>query len=309
MTPADKVARVAQVRADFGLAPALRVLELPRATWYHHQRHVRPYAERYADLRGPLEEIARQHPGYGYRRMTVELQQAYQRSVNHKVVQRLLKTWDLRVIRGVRRPRPSGIRQAVQAGGERANLVAGLTISRPGQVIFTDFTELVYANGQRKAQLMPLLDHVSKVVWGWAVGPQAVTALALRAWQAARVHLRQRCLATPGLIVHHDRDPVYTGYGWTDRLLLRDGVRLSYALHGARDNPEMEAFFSRFKEENQSLFLEAQTVPELCEVVANRMRYYNVRRRHSSIDYLPPLTYLERLLSQSELTIPAPKSV
>jgi transposase InsO family protein len=306
MTTAEKVAHVAAVQADFGLAPALAALDLPRATWYHQQRHGRPYAERYADLRGPLEEIARAHPGYGYRRMTVELQQAYDRPVNHKVVQRLLKAWDLPMIRGLRRPRPSGVRQALQAAGERANLVAGLSIGRPGEVIYTDFTELVYANGQRKAQLIPLLDHLSKVVWGWAVGPQAVTALALQAWQAAWAQLRQWGLAQPGLIVHHDQDPVYTGYAWTGRLLLRDGVRLSFALHGARDNSEMEAFFSRFKEENQSLFLDAQTLPELCEAVADRMRYYNVQRRHSSIDYRPPLTYLERLLSSSELTIPAP---
>lgn len=309
MTTAEKVARVAEAREHFGLAPALRVLGLPRATWYHHQRHVRPYPERHADLRAPLEAIVRQHPGYGYRRATVELQQAYDQPVNHKVVQRLLKAWDLSLIRGVRRPRPSGVRQAVQAAGERANLVAGLTITRPGQVSYTDFTELVYANGQRKASLMPLLDHLSKVVWGWAVGEQATTDLALKAWQAARRQLRQRHLAITGVIVHHDRDPVYTGYGWTEQLLLHDEVRLSYALHGARDNPEMESFFSRFKEENQSLFLDAPTLPELCDVVADRMAYYNVRRRHSSINYVAPLTYLKRLLSQSEPTIPAPKNV
>jgi hypothetical protein len=309
MTTAEKVARVAAVQADFGLAPALAAVDLPRATWYYQQRSVRPYAERYADLRGPLEAIARAHPGYGYRRMTVELQQAYRRPVNHKVVQRLLQAWDLPLIRSIRRPRPSGVRQALQAAGEQANLVAGLTIRRPAEVLYTDFTELVYANGRRKARLMPLLDHVSKVVWGWAVGPHAVTGLALQAWQAAWVQLRRWHLAMPGLIVHHDQDPVYTGYGWTGRLLLREGVRLSYALHGARDNPEMEAFFSRFKEENQSLFLDAQTLPELCAVVGDRMAYYNGHRRHSSIGYVAPLTYLERLLSPSEPTIPAPKSV
>jgi len=309
MTTAAKVACVTEVQADFGLAPALAALDLPRATWYYQQRQVRPYAARYADLRPLLEAIAREHPGYGYRRMTIELQQAYGRPVNHKVVQRLLKTWDLPLIRGIRRPRPSGVRQAVQAAGERANLIASLRITRPGQVVYTDFSELVYANGQRKAQLMPLLDHLSKVVWGWAVGDQATTGLALTAWQAAYQQLQRWQMATAGMIVHHDRDPVYTGYGWTGRLLLHADVRLSYALHGARDNPEMEAFFSRFKEENQSLFLDAQTLPELCEVVGGRMVYYNGHRRHSSIGYVAPLTYMQQLLSPSQPTIPAPKSV
>ena len=129
------------------------------------------------------------------------------------------------------------------------------------------------------------------------------------AWERAKETFRQYTIPYQGMIVHHDQDPVYTGYAWTGRLLLGDGVRLSYALHGARDNPEMEAFFSRFKEENQSLFLDAQTLPELCAVVSGRMAYYNARRRHSSIGYIAPLRYLEHLRSPSEPSIPTPKSV
>ena len=48
------------------------------------------------------------------------------------------------------------------------------------------------------------------------------------------------------MIVHHDRDPVFTGYGWTGQLLLSDSIMLSYALGGAKDNPEMESFFPSF---------------------------------------------------------------
>ena len=62
----------------------------------------------------------------------------------------------------------------------------------------------------------------------------------------------------------------------------------------------MESFNGRFKEENHSLFLEAQTLDELIEVVNERMRYYNEERRHSSIGYLPPLTFIERVRSGRE---------
>jgi hypothetical protein len=44
-----------------------------------------------------------------------------------------------------------------------------------------------------------------------------------------------------GMIVHHARDPVYTGYEWTSQLLLKDELRLSYALRGAKDDFEMES--------------------------------------------------------------------
>jgi len=102
------------------------------------------------------------------------------------------------------------------------------------------------------------------------------------------------------MILHHDRDAVFTSYQWAAQVLLDDGVRLSYALRGAKDNPQMESFHSRFKAEGHSLFLDAQTLPELAGVVEERMHYYNTQRRHSALDYLPPLAYLERV--QQEIT-------
>jgi len=94
------------------------------------------------------------------------------------------------------------------------------------------------------------------------------------------------------MILHHDRDPVYTGYGWTARLLLEDGGRLSYTLNGARDNPQMEAFISRFKNENRSLLLDAPTVEVLERIVDERMHYYNGIRRHSVLANQPPREWL-----------------
>jgi len=96
------------------------------------------------------------------------------------------------------------------------------------------------------------------------------------------------------VIVHRDQDPAFAGYGWTARLL-KDHVRVSYALKGARDNPEMESFNSRFNNENRSLFLDAQTRDQLEAVVAERMDCHNRKRRRSSIGYRAPATYLATL--------------
>jgi len=59
----------------------------------------------------------------------------------------------------------------------------------------------------------------------------------------------------------------------------------------------MESFNGRFKTEGHSLFLEAQSSDDLVAVVDDRMCYYNTERRHSSIGYVPPLTYIERMRS------------
>jgi putative transposase len=292
MSVVEKAVLVEGARSEFGLAMALRVVGLSRSTWYYQSQ--RPsYGEKYAHLHGALEAIAREHPEYGYRRTTTELQEAYGEPVNEKVVRRLHLLWDLPLVRSTRPPRPSGIRQVLVEAGARANLVASLETIAPFEVAYTDFTELVYATG--KAQLMPILDHVTKLVLGWELGTRGVTAVALRAWEKAKATLRRLGRSPVGMIVHHDQDTVYTSYAWTGQLLLRDQVRVSYALEGARDNPEMESFNSRFKNENRSLFLEAADLQELRRVVRARMRYYNERRRHSALENQAPMAYIRAL--------------
>lgn len=275
------------------LASALAAVELPKSTWYYHQRQKVGYEAKYGHLRPLLERIAREHPEYGYRRTTVELCDAYGLEVNHKVVQRLHRLWELPLLRSTRAPQPSGVRQALVASGERVNLVAQRGQIGLFEVTYADFTELRFADGRQKAYLMPLVGHRCKMAYGWAVGERANTDLALAAWERAKETFRQLVVPCRGMILHHDRDPVYTGYGWTARLLLEDRVRLSYTLNGARDNPQMEAFISRFKAENRSLLLDAQDLTELAEVVDQRMWYYNGERRHSSIGYMSPLAYIE----------------
>jgi len=103
-----------------------------------------------------------------------------------------------------------------------------------------------------------------------------------------------------GMIMHHDQDSVYTGHMWTGQLLLKDKVRLSYALDGARDNTEMESFNGRFKQEGNSLFLDAGDMEELKSVVSRQMEYYNTKRRHSSLGYVSSMAYIESMLSDGK---------
>jgi len=196
--------------------------------------------------------------------------------------------------RNVRSPKPSGIYKAIKSAGKWANLVAQMDQIGLFEVVYTDFTELRYADGTRKAYLMPIIGHACKLAFGWAVGQSTNTNLALKAWEQAKATFQQLSVPYQGVIVHHDRDSVYTGYGWSSQVLVKDKARLSYALNGAKDNPEMESFNGRFKTENRSLFLDAQNVSELRKIVTQRMHYYNTHRRHSSLDYISPQAYIQR---------------
>lgn len=202
MTTEQKVALVESVRETYGLAPALGAVGLPKSTWYYHRDQKVAYEEKYAHLRPALEAIARQHPEYGHRRTTVELREIYGHVVNHKVVQRLHQLWDLRLLRSTRPPKPSGIRRVIIAAG-RVNLVAQREQIGLFEVAYTDFTELLFADGTRKAYLIPIIGHVCKMAYGWAVG------------ERAKETFQRYDIPYVGMIIDHDQDAVFTGYGWT----------------------------------------------------------------------------------------------
>jgi len=294
MNTAEKVNLVETVEDQYDLRMALSAVQLPKSTWYYHQNQKQSYQEKYEHLHPKLEEIACEHPAYGIPRITKELQDTYQIVINHKVVQRLLRLWRLSLVRNIRAPKPSGIQKAITTAGKRANLVSGRENISLFDVVYTDFTELVYADGTTKAHLMVILGHVCKMVFGWTVGERANTQLALKAWSRAKQTFKEYGIPCKGLIMHHDQDSVYTSYRWVRRLLAKDKVQLSYALNGAKDNPEIESFNGRFKTENRSLFQDAQILKELHKTVEERIEYYNHDRRHSSLDYLSPAMYLQK---------------
>lgn len=291
---------VASVRDEYSLTTALSVAELPKSTWYYHQKHKVSFEEKYAHLQPILEEIAREHPEYGYRRTQKELAEAYGYAHGKELVRQLHKRWHLRLLHSTRRSEPSQVRQAIDKAGERANMVAQMENIGLFVVLYTDFTELRFANGTRKVYLMPIIGHTSKLAFGWAIGTSANTEVALAAWRKAQQTMRELDIDWAGMIMHHDQDPVYTGYAWTEQLLLEDRLRISYALNGARDNPQMESFIGHFKDEGRSLFLEAETVNELRRVVDQRMVYYNGERRHSSIGYQSPLAYIRQVRDEND---------
>lgn len=91
-----------------------------------------------------------------------------------------------------------------------------------------------------------------------------------------------------GVVIHHDKDSVYTSYRWLEEVLLKDRARISYAQRGAQDNPWMESFWGRFETENGELILEAETLEEVRKIVDEQLEYYNYKRRHSALDYRRP---------------------
>ena len=264
-----KLALVERHREEYGLNRCLRALSLSKSTWHRH-RCRSEVSQADAELKEKVLEVVEEHPAYGYRRIQAELAAHHELKVNHKRLRRLLSEWDLALRRKVAKPRPSGVRVILKEAEGKLNLVRGKK-SEPFEVLCTDFTEIKYANGTRKAYLMAMLDPGSGWVAGWAVGKSADRELALKCWERAKANLAGWGVGPEGLIVHHDQDSVYTSYRWLGQLLIEDKAVVSFCERGAKDNPWMESFWGRFKVENGSLFGDAATLRELEWAIGRQM--------------------------------------
>ena len=296
---AEKVEIVEKNADTYGLNVTLDAIGLPKSTWYYWKNQKVDYEEKYGHLREPLIEILRENPAYGYRRIEPDLKELGY-PVGQTVLRRILGMWDLSLQRWAGKPKPSVPRRVLATGSHGMNLVAEIGKPEPLQVFYTDFTTIWYADGGKKAYLIPLVDDATKWVIGWAVGFHPNTELALEALSMAAVSLDGVGLRLEGRIIHHDQDTVYTGYRWLRAVLIKHRARISFSENGAKGNTTMESFNGRFKGENKSLFHEAANIWELERMIAAQIEYHNCRRRHSALGYTAPMNYIirEKILPQ-----------
>jgi putative transposase len=148
--------------------------------------------------------------------------------------------------------------------------------------------------------LAVVLDACSRRIVGWSMGNSLATKLVLDALDMALVTRRPK-----GVIHHSDQGSQYTSIAFGQRCR-EAGVRPSMgSLGDAYDNAMCESFFatlecelldrSRFKNRDEARMA----------VFAFIEGFYNRRRRHSSIGYLSPLDYEQRLAADPDPRQPA----
>lgn len=155
---------------------------------------------------------------------------------------------------------------------------------RPDQVWVADVTYLPIAPGGWR-YLAVVMDLYSRRIVAWRLGRRRDARLVRSAFDAA---VRRR-RPGPGLIFHSDRGSEYAATLVGDRIRAL-GFQQSAAHRGPEDNPHAESFFHSLKAElihGTSITRDVVLRRELARYV----RYYNHRRRHSSLGYRSPVDY------------------
>lgn len=206
------------------------------------------------------------------------------RCVSRRRVERLMRQGGLRArLRRIYRPKAGTHRWF----GQHPNHVRGTSVTRPNQIWVGDVTYLWV--GSRWWYLAVVMDQWSRRVLAWRLGSIRDSRLTGAVVEAA---LRRR--RPPwGLIFHSDRGSEFLGERFRRRLAAV-GIQQSTTRGGApEENAHMESFFHSLKADliHGRRF---RTVLELRRQLRRYVRYYNLCRLHSALDYHSPVDYERR---------------
>lgn len=264
------------------------MIELPRSTYYYRPTE---QPEQIADGRlvELIGDIQDELPGYGYRRVTRELQRRGH-PVNHKRVARVMRANGLAI-----KPRRRFVRTTDSDHDLPVfpNLYRNVIPAKPNVVWVADITYIRIAAGF--CYLAAILDACSRKVVGYAISRQIDTQLTLAALKAA-VEVRQ---PPPGCIHHSDRGSQYASESYRKALD-------RFGLHGSMSSPanpyhnaQAESFMKTLKVEEVYL----AGYETLADVTARLPRFieevYNTKRMHSALAYQSPNEFEAQLAQQA----------
>jgi transposase InsO family protein len=165
---------------------------------------------------------------------------------------------------------------------------------RQDQVWVGDVTYLKVAG--KWHYMAAVMDKHSRRIVGWSLGARrdaALTTLALRRSAESRS-------VRPGVVFHIDRGIEFANFHFRAQLH-RLGMLQSMNRPGKmNDNAHMESFFHSMKCE-ELYGKKFDTEQQLRSTLSSYIRFYNDRRLHSSLRYLPPTAYESRMQGASRV--------
>lgn len=219
---------------------------------------------------------------YGSPRVVLDLRDAGEACSENRVA-RLMRHAGLKA-RHKRRRQPGQLVSPVHSIAPNL-LERQFEATGPNQKWAADFTYVWTAEGWLFVAVV--LDLYSRRVVGWSMQPTMTAQLVMDALLMA-IFRRGR----PRAVIHHsDQGSQYTSEDF-QRLLDSHGIVCSMSRRGnCWDNAAMESFFSTLKTERLSR-KHYRTRDELrADVFDYIERFYNPRRRHSTIGYLSPVQF------------------
>jgi transposase InsO family protein len=250
-------------------------------TWYYQHPSAAERARRDVALRDAIERMVLDFPGYGYRRVTKQLQRD-EWVVNHKRVLRVMRAESLLC---QLKKHFVATTDSSHCAHRYPNLIKELAIERLDQVWVADITYIHLPTAF--VYLAAVLDAYSRRCIGWQLSRTIDTQLALAALEHALV-ARQ---PVAGVIHHSDQGVQYASQSYITRLETAGLQPSMSAVGNPYENARAESFFKTLKREevyrnDYQSFAEAEAqLDHFIDAVSNQ------KRLHSSLGYRPPVEF------------------
>lgn len=224
-----------------------------------------------AELMKVVQEVyAASHKTYGYRRITMELQDKHRLRINQKAVLRIMHKLGIRSV--ARKPYPYRKVEELGTFHRYPNILErDFTARAPNQKWVTDITYIRLQQGW--AFLSILKDLFDGFIVSHALHERNSIALVIQTLQQAKENEK----VTDGLILHSDQGAQYTSQAY-HVLTSQYNITPSMSRRGnCWDNAPAETFFSQLKEE----YLRHVSLPTFAQaqqLVAEYIHFYNYER-------------------------------
>lgn len=218
---------------------------------------------------------------YGYRRMLININRKFGKSVNHIRIYRLMRMAGIQSV--IRRKKTRYRRSKPQHVAENI-LNREFTAEKPNEKWVTDVTEFKYGPS-KKAYLSAILDLYDGSIISYVLGNSNNNKLVFETLDKALIQLDDEYP-----LIHSDRGFQYTSHGFKRRI---DKAGLTHSMSRVGrciDNGPMESFWGTLKSEKYYLH-KYETFEELSKDIDHYIYFYNNERFQEKLNGLSPVEY------------------
>lgn len=223
---------------------------------------------------------------YGYRRITLNINNRLNSNYNHKRIYRLMKSIKLTAV--IRRKRKKYIQSTPQITAENI-LNRNFVANNPNEKWLTDVTEFKLTNGS-KAYLSAILDLCDNSIISYVLGRSNNNKLVFDTLDKA---IESNPTATP--LFHSDRGFQYTSKTFKYKLNEINAIQSMSRVGRCIDNGPMEAFWGTLKVEMYYL-RKFDTFDELKQAIDDYIEFYNKKRLQKKLKGMAPIEYRSHTL-------------
>ena len=240
------------------------IVKVSRATQYYQP--IQPKKD--TALKQKIEEVLREHPAYGHRRLALALKR------NKKAIKRVMKIYGLIPYRKSRKK----WRKPRKASGSYPNLLLTTVPAYPHHVWVADFTHVVWHG--RNVYIATVMDVFTRQIVGVSVLMTHRAILVIEALRRALIHHQKP------VIFHSDNGSEYDAEEFR-AVLDGNKVIISRSAPGCPwENGYQESFYGKFKTDlgDPNRF---ESLGELVAEVYRTIHVYNTTRIHLALKMSP----------------------